>query len=183
MEMNWLTCHKKLLRLAETGKTLTSSQVSARNAVLKAVKMSEQYINLWGKPGAGKTFLAHSLYYCAGLVYFFHPTRYDGEISRDSVVVIDNAPHTWQEARRLYDKIRWGKKDYTGPANVVLITREPIDEAVHHIELKLTDTDIAHIENLMRQQFGECHFKPVSQYAQQRSGLWWYIKAIAQRED
>ena len=181
--MNWLTYHKNLLQLAEVGKTLTPSQSLARDAILNALKVWKTHINLWGAAGVGKTFLGHSLHHCADLVYFVNRTRYDPQPPRGSVVVIDNAPHGRQEARNLYDEIRWGKKDYTGPVNVILITREPIDDAVHRIELTLTDADITHIENLMRQQFGECDFKPVSQYAQQRSGLWRYIKAIAQREE
>ena len=100
---------------------------------------------------------------------------------QDSTVSIDNAPQTRQEARRLYDEIRWGSQDYTGPVNVILITREPIDDAVRRIELTLTDADITHMEELLRQQFGECDFEPVSPYEQQRVGLWRHIKTVAQR--
>ena len=179
--MNWLTYHKQLLQLAETGETLTPSQVSAREAILNTVNMREKRISLWGTAGVGKTFLMHSLHHQADLVYFSDQTRYDARVSRDSVVAIDNAPHIRQEARSLYDEIRWGEKDYTGPASVILITRQPIDDAVHHIELTLTDADIDHMENIIRQQFGECDFEPVSQYVRQRSGLWRYVKTLVQR--
>ena len=179
--MNWLIFHKQLLRLAEISETLTPSQVSARDAVLNAVEMSGKYINLWGTPGVGKTFLAHSLHHHSDLVYFSDWTRYEAEVSRHRVVAIDNAPHARQEARSLYDKIRWGKKDYAGPANVILITREPINDAVHRIILTLTDLDIVHMQNLVRQQFGESDFESISQYVQQRSGLWWYVKNLAQK--
>ena len=179
--MNWLTYHKQLLQLAEIGETLTPSQVSARDAVMNAVNMWEKRINLWGTAGVGKTFLVHALHHRADLVYFLDQTQYDARVFRDSVIAIDNAPHTRQESRRLYDEIRWGEKDYTGPLTVVLITREPIDDAVYRIELRLTDTDVAHIESLMRQQFGESDFEPVGQYAQQRSGLWRYVKTLAQK--
>ena len=179
--MNWLTYHKKLSQLAETGKALTPSQVSAREAILNAVKMWEKHINLWGNPGTGKTFLAHSLHHQADLVYFSNPSRYDAQVSRDSVVAIDNAPYIRQEARQLYDKIRWGDKDYTGPRNVILITRQPISDDIRKIELTLTETDIAHIENIVRQQCGASDFEPIIPYVQQRSGLWHYVKTLAQR--
>ena len=179
--MKWLTCHEQLLQLAETEKTLTPSQTSARDAILNAVQMWEKQINLWGDPGVGKTFLVHSLHHCAELVYFSDPSRYDAQVSCDSVVALDNVPSTRQETRQLYDKIRWGDKDYTGPANVILITREPIDDAVRRIELTLTNTDRAHIKKLMHQQFGEYDFETISQYAQQRSGLWQYLKNFTQR--
>ena len=179
--MNWLTCHRQLLRFAQANETLTLSQVSTRNAILNAVKIREKYINLWGTAGVGKTFLAHSLHHHAGLVYYSDRTHYDAQVCSDSVVAIDNATYARQEARQLYDKIRWGKKDYTGPTSVILITREPIDDAVHHIELTLTDTDIVHMENLIQQQFGKCDFELVSRYVRQRSGLWRYVKTLAQR--
>jgi len=179
--MNWLTFHKQLLRLAETSETLTPSQGSARDAVLNAVEMSGKYVNLWGPPGVGKTFLVHSLHHHSDLVYFSDWTHYEAKTSRYRVVAIDNAPHTRQEARSLYDKIRWGKKDYVGPANVILITREPINDAAHRIALTLTDPDIVHMQNLVRQQFGGSDFEFVNQYVQQRSGLWWYVKNLAQR--
>ena len=178
--MNWLAFHKQLLQLAEIDETLTPSQASARNSILGALEVREKYINLWGPPGVGKTFLAHSLHHRADLVYFSGWTRYDPKISHYSVVAIDNAPHTRQEARSLYDEIRWGEKGYTGPENVILITREPINDAVHRITLTLKKPDIAHIDNLMRRQFSRSDFEPLSQYAQQRSGLWQYVKTLAQ---
>ncbi|MYB94332.1 hypothetical protein F4054_17540 [Candidatus Poribacteria bacterium] len=181
--MNWLTYHKQLLKLVETIETLMPSQVSVQDALLRAIQTWEPYINLYGSPGTGKTFVAHVLHHRTALVYFSDPTHYDASVSRESAVVIDNAPPARQEARRLYDRIRWGQKDYTGPRNVILITRQPIDDAVRRIELTLTDTDIVHIENIIRQQFGESNFETISQYDQQRSGLWWYLKTLAQKAE
>ena len=176
--MNWLTYHKQLLKLAETMETLMPSQISVRDALLHAIQTWEPYINLYGSHGTGKTFVAHVLHHRTALGYFSYPTHYDASVSKESVVAIDNAPHKRQEARRLYDRIRWGQKDYTGPRNVILITRRPIDDDIRKIELTLTDTDIAHIESIIQQQFGESDFETISQYEQQRSGLWWYVKNL-----
>lgn len=181
--MNWLTCHKQLLKLAEIDETLTPSQTLTRDVVLDAVKMWEKRINLWGKPGAGKTFLTHFLHHRTDFLYFPNPPRYDTTVSHYSVVAIDNAPHIRQEARELYDRIRWGQKDYTGPSHVILITRQPIDDDIRKIELTLTNTDIVHVENIIQQQFGECDFEPVSQYVKQYSGLWRYVKTLAQKAE
>jgi len=179
--MNWLTYHKQFLNLAETMETRMPSQISVQDELLCAIQTWEPYINLYGSPGTGKTFVAHVLHHRTALVHFSYPTHYDASISRESTVIIDNAPYARQEARRLYDRIRWGQKDYTGPRNVILITRQPIDDDVRKIELTLTDTDIVHIENIIRQQFGESDFETISQYDQQRSGLWWYLKTLAQK--
>ena len=179
--MDWLTIHKCLSQLASTTETLTPSQISGRDVILNAVQTWEHYINLHGSPGVGKTFLMHYLYYRADFLYFLDPTHFDTSVSKEVTVAIDNAPSTRQEARRLYDKIRWGDRDYTGPRNVILITREPIDDAVRRIELTLTDADRTHIEQLIRQQFGEYDFETCSQYTQQRSGLWQYVKTLSKR--
>ena len=179
--MDWLTIHKCLSQLASTTETLMPSQISGRDAILNAIQTWEPYINLHGCPGVGKTFLMHYLYYRADFLYFSDPTHYDASVSKDATVAIDNAPSTRQEARGLYDNIRWGDKDYTGPANVILITREPIDDAVRRIELTLTDTDSAYIEQLIQQQFGESDFESVDPYTKQRSGLWQYLKNLTQR--
>ena len=180
--MNWLTYHKHLLRLAETDETLTSSQASVQDAILKAIRRREGNINLWGNPGVGKTFLAHYLHHRADLVYFSSPTCYDRQVSSNSTVAIDNAPHTRQEARRLYDDIRWTGKDYSAVVNVILITRQPIEDAVYRIALTLTNADIACIDRLL-QQFGDFAFEEGNPYLQQSSGLWRHVKALAQREE
>ena len=180
--MNWLAYHRHLLRLSETGETLTPSQVSAQDAVLNAIERREMNINLWGNPGVGKTFLVHYLHHRADLVYFSSPTCYDRQVSSNSVIAIDNAPHTRQAARRLHDDIRWTGKDYSAVANVILITRQPIEDAVYQIALTLTDADIACMDRLLQQQFDNFALEEGSPYLQESSGLWRYVKALAQRE-
>ena len=181
-KMNWLAYHKHLSLLAEATETLTPSQASTQDTILKAVRRREGNINLWGNPGVGKTFLAHYLHHRADLVYFSSPTCYDRQVSSNSVIAIDNAPHTRQAARRLYDDIRWTGKDYSAVANVILITRQPIEDAVHRIALTLTNTDITYMNKLLLQQFGDFALEEGNLYLQQSSGLWGHVKALAQRE-
>ena len=181
--MDWLAYHRYLLRLAEIGETLTPSQVSAQDALLKAIRGREMNINLWGNPGVGKTFLSHYLHHRADLIYFSSPICYDRQASSNSVVAIDNAPHTRQEARHLYDDIRWTGKDYSAVTNVILITQQPIEDAVYPIALTLTNADIAYMDMLLQQQFGKFALEPSNPYVQQRSGLWRHVKALAQREE
>ena len=181
--MNWLAYHTHLLRLSETGETLTPSQESARDAILEVIRRREGNINLWGNPGVGKTFLAHYLYHRADLVYFSSPICYDRQASSNPVVAIDNAPHAPQETRHLYDDIRWTGKDYSAVANVILITRQPIEDAVYRIALMLTDADIAHMDMLLQEQFGDFTLKQDNPYVQQHSGLWRHVKALIQREE
>ena len=178
--MKWLTIHNHLSQCAETEETLTPSQVSARDAIRDAIRRQEGHMNLWGSPGVGKTFLAHYLHHRADLLYFPSPERYDRKVAPGSTVVIDNAPHHRQAARSLYDKIRWSGKDYSAVANVMLITRKPIEDAVHRMALAFTEEDVTHMEVLMQQRFGVCDSGQVTPYAQHRSGLWLQVKALAQ---
>ena len=159
---------------------MTPSQVSARDAICNAIRRQEGQMNLWGSLGVGKTFLAHYLHHRADLLYFPSPERYDGKVAPGSTVVIDSASHHRQDARRLYDNIRWSGKDYGAVANVMLITRKPIEDAVHRIALALTEEDVTHVEALMQQRFGVCDFGQVTPYAQHRSGLWLQVKTLAQ---
>ena len=69
--MHWQSHHRKLLALAETGETLTTSQQTVYEFLHQAIEDYQQRINLWGSPGVGKTFLAHYLHYCAEGLYFF----------------------------------------------------------------------------------------------------------------
>ncbi len=183
--MNWVSYHKQLLQLSENAEPLTPSQTSAKTAIISAIQGAAGHINLWGNPGVGKTFLAHYLHYRADVLYFSSHACYDRKASSDSTVAIDNGPYTLQESRLIYDNIRWSvtTNNYSAVANVILITREPILDVIARIELTLTDADIAHMETIVQQQFGDVDIPPVSPDARQNSGLWLYVKNLTQKSE
>jgi hypothetical protein len=180
--MRWQEFHRKLLALAETDDFLTDSQRHASRKIQKEIADYEQRINLCGGPGVGKTFLSHYLHHQSEVLYFSSPETYQpSEASQGDVILLDNAPHDRQEARLLYGDVLWA-----GASSVVLVTRQPIRDAVRRVDLSLTAVDIAQIQNLpdpigiqsnMRQQFSEFPLGNLSDSDWHRSGIWACLKS------
>ncbi|MYD63885.1 MAG: hypothetical protein F4W91_22880 [Gemmatimonadetes bacterium] len=174
--MHWQSYHRKLLALAETGETLTTSQQAVCEFLHQAIEDYQQRINLWGSPGVGKTFLAHYLHYCAEGLYFFSPENCPStEISPNSVVIVDNAPSGRSLARSTFGNVLWA-----GASSVILVTRQPIDDAVWRIELALTDRDRAQLEGVMRKLFAHLPLDKVCDFKHYRSGIWERLKVLAE---
>ena len=174
--MHWQSYHRKLLALAETGETLTTSQQAVCEFLHQAIEDYQQRINLWGSPGVGKTFLAHYLHYIAEGLYFFSPENCPStEISPNSVVIIDNAPSDRSLARSIFGDMLWA-----GASSVILITRQPIDDAVRRIELALTNRDRAHIEGVISKFFPHLPLDKDRDFERYRSGIWKQLKVLAE---
>ena len=171
--MHWQFYHGKLLALAETGETLTPSQRAVGQFLRRAIRDHQQRIGLWGAPGVGKTFLAHHLHHCADGLYFSSTeTCSHTEVSPNSVVIIDNAPHDRSSARSIFGDVLWA-----GAAAVILVTRQPIDDAVRSVALGLTTRDLAQIEHVMRGLFD---LFPTDGL-RDGSGIWQRVKTLAER--
>jgi len=176
--MLWNVHHRKLLALTETGDTLTNSQRKVSREILKEIADYERRINLWGGPGAGKTFVSHYLHHQMEVLYFPSPESYQSsEISQGDAILIDNAPHDRQSARLIFGDILW-----SGASSVILITRQPIDDAVRRIKLSLNDADLKGIEIVMREQLGNFEIGDINRLNTQQSGIWLYLKMVIDNE-
>ena len=174
--MLWQSHHRKLLALAETNEALTASQQAVCQFLRQEIGDYQQRINLWGNPGIGKTFLAHYLHHCAEGLYFSSVENCPRtEISPNSVVIIDNAPSARSLARSIFGDMLWASA-----SSVVLVTRQPIDDAVRRIELDLTDRDVAQIEGVMRKFFAHSPIDKVDSFERHRSGIWEQLKMLAE---
>lgn len=172
--MRWQFYHGKLLALAETGETLTPSQQAVGRFLRREIRAHQQRIALWGAPGVGKTFLAHHLHHCAEGLYFLSvETCSYPEVSPNSVVIIDNAPHDRSSARSIFGDVLWA-----GASSVILVTRQPIDDAVRSIELSLTMRELSQIEAVMRGLFG--HFP--TDGLRGVGGIWQRLNILAERK-
>jgi len=171
--MIWQEYHRNLLKLAKTGDLLTKSQREAYEFIYQAVVNYEQRINLWGNPGSGKTFLAHYLHLNKDFSYFQNIEIYrEYKNSKpSSTIIIDNAPHERKLARVIFDDVFW-----KGSLNVILITREPINDAVRRINLSLTDDDVKQIQELIKQIFNVEIMEIPDNYTIQQSGIWSLLK-------
>lgn len=171
--MRWQFYHRKLLALAETNEALTASQQMACQFLQQEIRDHQQRINLYGAPGVGKTFLVHHLHHCAEGLYFSSiETCSRAEISPSSVVIIDNAPPDRSSARSIFGDVLW-----TGASSVILVTRQPIDDAVRRIELGLTTRELARIEDVMRRLFGQFPADDL----RDAHGIWQRLKTVVER--
>ena len=174
--MLWQSYHRKLLALAETSETLTASQQAVCQFLRQGIGDYQQRINLWGTPGVGKTFLAHYLHHCAEGLYFSSAKNcLITEISPNSVVIVDNAPSDRSLARSTFGDVLWA-----GASSVILVTRQPIDDAIRGIELTLTDGDMTQIEDVIRKLFAHLPLDKVGDFERHRSGLWEQLKVLAE---
>ena len=174
--MLWQSYHRKLLALAETSKTLTASQRAVCQFLRQEIGDYQQRINLCGPPGVGKTFLVHYLHqYADGLYFSSAESCLITEISPKSAVIIDNAPSGRSLARSIFGEVLWA-----GASSVILVTRQPIDDAVRRIELDLTDRDMAQIEGVMRKFFAHSPIDKVDNFERHRSGIWEQLKMLAE---
>ncbi len=175
--MLWQSYHRKLLALAETSETLTVSQQTVCQFLRQEIGDYQQRINLWGNPGVGKTFLVHHLHHCAEGLYFSSvENRPSTEISPNSVVIIDNAPSDRSLTRSTFGDTLWA-----GASSVILVTRQPIDDAVRRIELALTDRDRAQIEDVMGRLFSHLPPDKVRDFERYRSGIWEQLKVLVEQ--
>ena len=174
--MLWQSYHRKLLTLAETSETLTASQQAACQFLRQEIGDYQQRINLWGSPGVGKTFLAHYLHHCTEGLYFLSAENCpSSEVSPNSVVIIDNAPHDRSSARSIFGDMLWA-----GASSVIVVTRQPIDDAVRRVELGLTAQELAQIDEVMQRLLGKLALNDVSDKGHRHSGIWGRLKDLVE---
>lgn len=172
--MLWSSYHYKLLALAQQSSFLTPSQQDTFRLILEFIHDREQRINLWGNPGVGKTFVAHYLDYQAeGLYACSIKNHRTFEFSPNSIVIFDNAIHERKAARLIFGDLLWA-----GAATVILITRNPINDAVRKVNLSLTIEDIEQFKKNVHKQLGISIVESLNHYQFQQTGLWALIKHI-----
>lgn len=143
---------------------LTPSQQRAQNAILERLKFLDE-VNLWGRPGTGKTFLGWMLQRQRWADYV-PVAEQIGQAGLLRTIVVDNAGWKRREVRDILHLAR-----RYGYNRVILITQEPVQEQMATVELLLNQEDIDKaIANLRRIR--------VSPYADAPKTLWELISPI-----
>lgn len=115
---------------------LTPSQQEAFTAVSKALKIPNS-VNLFGREGVGKTFLAWMLADKLGYIYLVHPSHLEQlNPSETAGVILDNCQSSRQAHREMLKAVRFQQIHH-----VIFITRQMISDYTHYVELKLTSID------------------------------------------
>lgn len=115
---------------------LTPSQQRAFTAVEKALQVPST-VNLFGREGVGKTFLAWMLADKLDYVYLAHPSRLGQLNDLETIgVILDNCQSDRQAHRDLLKTVRFQQIH-----RAIFITRQMINDYTHYVELKLTSID------------------------------------------
>lgn len=100
-------------------------------------------VNLFGKHGVGKTFLAWALARENGLAYFSHLTLFEQAETVDAAgVIIDNCLPSRIEHRKVLKALQ-----FRGVKRSILITTELVHDYTHYSELVLTPADVQKVRD------------------------------------
>ena len=130
--MEWLN----LIKMKADVTWLTKSQAPVYKAILTQWS-NQPFINLYGPPGSGKSFIARLLSSKNKYVY----TTDLNQVPEDSKnVIMDDANYT-RSLRIIASERRL--------ARVILVTQSPIKEAMPICELKLNEGDVRQVEGVL----------------------------------
>jgi len=155
--VDWIRLHNKVKESASS-ELLSPSQRAAFSSLREAVRYANR-LNLYGEPGAGKTFIGWVLARELGALYLPGPSA---QIQDAEVIVVDDAPSTTTQSRVLYGEVL----EYAN--SVVLVTREPIDDHLVEIQLSLTGEDLTFVSDTLRGLGG-----PLRAVTELETGLLW----------
>lgn len=162
--MKWTEAHQRLVQWSSSADALTESQRATLAELQVAIEAGVPYINLAGRAGVGKTFLAKHLAHTQTCVYLSGPTGQLPAPLQGRCVMIDNLEVSRHVVRSTCNEILTH-----GARTALVITQERIRDSFVCIELRLTPVDENFVyERLAQRQPGVLLHAP----PQNRAGLW-----------
>lgn len=134
--MRWVDVHARLLDRSLNPQLLTPSQQEAASVIARALVEGVQYINLYGGPGVGKTFLARHLAHELGCCYMSGFGTETLTPIAERWVLVDNAPENRGDARAVY-----GDLLHRSAVAVLVITHNLVRDSLFTVPLNLTKDD------------------------------------------
>jgi hypothetical protein len=113
---------------------LTPSQTEVYHRLRDRLEAAS-YINLWGVPGTGKTFLAW-VAVRSGWADYMPNSSYVKLASKSSVLIVDNVSWQRQKVRAILNDC-----DLAGYHKIVLLSAEPINDQMPILNLSLQPGD------------------------------------------
>lgn len=167
--MRWAEVHARLLECSRDAQSLTSSQSVAAVAIENALDQGVPYLNLWGPPGVGKTFLAHYLVRRCHGIYLHAPNAQITTPLGGRWVCVDNVHATRAEVRTVYSKLSWRQA-----TAVLVVTQTPAQDSVYPVQLQLAVHDLATVRKTIRAIFRDCTLPSVGA---NNANLWLFVCA------
>ena len=125
-----------LLKMRADVNWLTKSQLPVYNTILTQW-LASPFINLFGPPGSGKSFIARLL--CSKNNYYY--TTELREVPEGTKnIIVDNASYS-RSMRIVANERRLSR--------IILITQSPVNEAMPLCELKINDADVHQFEGVV----------------------------------
>jgi len=125
-----------LIKTHRSSEWLTPSQAEALSALKQVIRVPGT-VNLCGRAGAGKTFLAWVAADMLDYAYFPHLTYFsEVESIATADVIIDNADPSKISHREILKALQ-----FRGIKHALVITRQLIQDYTYYVELSLTKED------------------------------------------
>lgn len=130
----WLELSNELKRHYHGG-YLTATQQAAYASLLEQLR-GPNWVNLYGRPGSGKTLLAWLTARATGLAYVARPSDLGHMPPAPDGLIIDNAPVSEADARAVLAECQ-----LLNCLTVLLVTQRPIAMPMRRVELSAPTTD------------------------------------------
>jgi len=114
---------------------LTATQKTVYEDLYRRLKFPN-WINLYGKYGVGKTFVAWAVSRAVGGQHISSPTILETLSNTDDPLLIDNVPYHESQIRQVLAKC-----GLLGAKSVILITRQPATMPMQKIELHIPNQE------------------------------------------
>jgi hypothetical protein len=167
--MRWVEVHARLLDRSRSAQALTPSQTGAAATIVSALNGGTPYLNLWGPPGVGKTFLGRHLVLGYQGIYLSSPDQPLAESPTGKWVCVDNVAATRYTARAIYSKLVWQRA-----TAVLVITQSAVTDSLLRVQLQLTADDLNAVCNILLTLYRDLNLPALDANA---ASLWTHIRA------
>jgi hypothetical protein len=148
---------------------LTPSQSAAVDIIVDALNNGLTYLNLWGAPGVGKTFLAHHLAQQYGGIYLSSPDQPTIKAVVGKWLCVDNVPAIRTDARAIYSRLLWQRA-----TAVLVISQDRVLDSLFPIQLQLTANDRFAVRATLHSMYPNC---TLPDPAVTSASLWMFVRS------
>jgi len=167
--MRWVEVHARLLECSRDAQALTPSQAIAAATIVNALNNGVTYLNLWGPPGVGKTFLARHLAQHYQGIYLSAPEKQAVTTVAGKWVCVDNVHPQRADTRATYNRLYWQQA-----TAVLVITQALVQDSLYPVQLQLTADDLSTVRTTLLALYRNCTLPNAEA---ESASLWMLVRA------